>query len=80
MHIHFSVCVCVYVNGNRVPFSFFLYSNFYCNIFSAWPSSLCMYISIVNFSRHEIKIVVVVDLLLKFIHLRIVVYLGKFSG
>ena len=26
VHIYFSLCVCVCVNGNRVPFSFFLYS------------------------------------------------------
>ena len=69
------------MNGNRVPFSFFLPCNFIAIFFSVWPShlarlalaiskwlcslfivnfSLCMYLSIVNFSGHKIKIVVVV--------------------
>ena len=61
------MCVCVYVNGNRVPFSFFLYSNFIAIFFRLAQFSLHVYIYSKNFSRHEIKIVVVVDLLLMFI-------------
>ena len=69
------MCVCVCVNGNRVPF-FFILCNFIAIFFSAWPSHLarlalaiskwlcsffianfflCMNLSNVNISVHEIK-------------------------